>query len=106
MTHVAVLPFASAISKSFFENMSHAYGSSITQIELDFPAFIEKKNSIPASSIIHIHRQGWTNFFLGARLFGRAKNEWSKPKCTSDLDTIKDIAFSYLLPKQNLHLSF
>ena len=54
--------------------------------------------------------QGWTNFFLDARLFGRAillahpighaKNGWSKPKCTSNRDTTGNIAFCSLLLKQ------
>ena len=42
--------------------------------------------------------------FLLARSIGHAKNRWSKPKCTSDRDTTKDLAFYYLLPKQELQL--
>ena len=54
-------------------------------------------------------KQGWANFFLSARLFGRAnllarpirhaKNGWSKPKCTPDGDKTSNIAFCSLLPK-------
>ena len=48
---------------------------------------------------------GWgANFFLGARLFGRAKNGWSKPKRTSDRDTTRSIAICSLLPKKDLQL--
>ena len=42
--------------------------------------------------------------FLLARSIGYAKNRWSKPKCTSDRDTTKDLAFCYLLLKQELQL--
>ena len=59
---------------------------------------------------------GWKNFFLGSRLFGcavllahpsigHAKNKWSKPKCTSNRDTTKNIAICSSLPKQDLQLS-
>ena len=49
------------------------------------------------------YTQEWTNSFLGIRLFGyaillahpieHAKNDWSKSKCTSDQDRIRNIAF-------------
>ena len=52
--------------------------------------------------------QWWANFFLGARLFGRAillvRPLWhvnsgcSKLKCASDRDTIRSIGFCSLLP--------
>ena len=41
-----------------------------------------------------------------ARPIGHAKNWWSKPKCTSDRDVTRHIAFFYLLRKQDLHLYF
>ena len=53
--------------------------------------------------------QRWRNFFLGARLFRRAivlacpigpvKNGCSKPKCTVDQDTTRNIVRCFLLPK-------
>ena len=49
-------------------------------------------------------------YFVNARLFGHAillphpighaKSGWSKPNCTSDQDTTRDIAFCSLLPKK------
>ena len=49
--------------------------------------------------------QGWINSFLGARFFGRTskmariKMGAKKPKCTSDRNTTRNIAFCSLLPK-------
>ena len=44
--------------------------------------------------------------FLPRRPIWHAKNEWSKPKFTSDRDTTRSITFCSLLPKQDLQLSF
>ena len=66
---------------------------------------IERKRML----LITFAYKGRTSFFLGARFFGRAillavrsgtqKNEFLKPKRTSDLDTTRHIAFCSVLPK-------
>ena len=72
--------------------------------------------SLMFDRVLNAPLQGWTNFFLSAQLFGYAilfvppigqtKNGWSKPKCTSDRDKTRNIAFCSLSPKQDLQPSF
>ena len=43
-----------------------------------------------------------TNFFLAAQIFGHTKNGRSRPKCTSDGDSTRNIALCFL-PTQRAH---
>ena len=49
---------------------------------------------------------GADKFFSRRPTFRARKKRWSKPKSTSNRDTTKNIAFCYLLAKQDLQLSF
>ena len=61
------------------------------------------QNTSPEKKLL----QGWTIFFLGANFsMGHTKNGWSKPKCSSNWDTTRNISFCSLLPKLDLKLSF
>ena len=57
-----------------------------------------------SENVLHIKQtvhQGWSKFFLGARL-DTQKNGCSKPNCRSDWDTTWNFAFCFLLPTQHL----
>ena len=73
----------------------------------------DKKNLLFPVAIPY---QRQTHLFLGARLFGRAtllarllehaKCRCSKPKCTSNRDTTRNIDFCFSLPKQACSFHF
>ena len=73
-----------------------------------YKRFCYEKKKLLFSVAIPYQRE--THLFLGARLFGRAtllarllehaKCGCSKPKCTSNRDTARNIDFYFSLPKQ------
>ena len=80
----------------------------IKRITKNINIFATRKKNLLFS--VAIAYQGQKHLFLGARLFGRAtllarllkhtKCGCSKPKCTSNRDTTRDIDFYFSLPKQ------
>ena len=85
----------------------------IKRIAKNINVFTTRKKMLFSFAILY---QGWTNSFLGVRLFGRpillarsighAKCGCSKPKCTSDRDTTRNIELCSLLPKQACSFNF
>ena len=112
-SHLLVLPYAGQKREKLIKSMETTPKYSLPNNMVTKSAYsaskLRNKFNITSKIKQDYQHQRWGNFFLGARLFRRAillaypigtsKNGCSKPKCTVDQDTIRNIARCFLLPK-------